>query len=94
MRATLRRELRVAFSRRAQPAWFRVVKWCVTIVLTALFWRKPAFWWCIAGLLTSIVPVHVLYHWKTRNWTRPWGGWNDPNFVDEANAEAESEQLR
>lgn len=84
MRATFRRELRVAFSRRAQSVWFRLVKWSAAIVLTILFWRKPAFWWCVAGLLVAIVPIHALHHWKTRNWTRPWGGWNDPNFVGEA----------
>jgi hypothetical protein len=69
--------MRVAFSRRAQPVWFRVVKWIVIVGISAMFWRSPYFWLWIAGLLTLAMTVHFIWRWKTRVWTQPWGGWND-----------------
>jgi hypothetical protein len=77
MRETIRRELRVAFSRRAQPAWFRVVKWTIIILLMIAFWRKPVFWWGMLAALFIALSIHILYRWKTVGWTRPWGGWDD-----------------
>ena len=77
MRETIRREFRVAFSRRAQPVWFRVVKWIVIGVLTITFWRRPAFWWWAAVVLVLALSLHLFYRYKTNRWTRAWGGWND-----------------
>jgi hypothetical protein len=76
---TIQREIRVATSRRAQPVAFRLVKWAVIVTLTALFWRERAYWYCLAGVTPVAVAVHLLYRMKTRRWTRPWGGWNDPD---------------
>jgi hypothetical protein len=77
MRETIRRELRVAFSRRAQPAWFRVSKWIVLGALTFAFWRKPAYWRTLCAILPLALFLHLVYRHKTRCWTQPWGGWND-----------------
>ena len=77
LNTTVRRELRVAFSRRAQPVWFRIVKWTCILVGVALFYDQRWFWWTLAGLATAGVSVHCLYRWKTKTWTRAWGGWND-----------------
>lgn len=74
---TLRREARVAFSRRAQPDWFRVVKWTCILTGGVLFHNRPWFWWTLAGLAMAGTSIHFLYRWKTKVWTRPWGGWND-----------------
>jgi len=74
---TFRRELRVAFSRRAQPVWFRIVKWTCILTGAALYHDTRWFWWCLAGLAAAGTLVHLLYRSKTRTWTRPWGGWND-----------------
>ena len=76
-RDTLKREMRVAFSRRAQPVWFRVVKWVILIAVTSWLWRGPYFWWWILGAPALGVIVHMIWRWKTNGWTRPWGGWND-----------------
>ena len=38
----LEREARVAFSRRAQPVWFRVLKWVILIGVSVTLWRTPA----------------------------------------------------
>ena len=74
---SLRREFRVAFSRRAQPVWFRVIKWTLLLSLIAVFRREPIFWWCWLALSPLGLALHFFYRWKTRAWTRPWGGWND-----------------
>ena len=69
--------MRVAFSRRAQPVWFRVVKWIVIVGISAMLWGSPYFWLWIAGFLTLATTVHFIWRWKTKVWTQPWGGWND-----------------
>lgn len=76
-RTALRREIRVAFSRRAQPAWFRLVKWVVILVTLARWYDRPAYWWTVLVLLIPSLGLHLLYRHQTRAWTRPWGGWDD-----------------
>jgi hypothetical protein len=75
--ATLRRELRVAFSRRAQLVWFRIVKWTCILVGVALFYDQRWFWWTLAGLAAVGTLVHFIYRWKTAAWTRARDGWKD-----------------
>ncbi len=75
--STVRRECRVALSLRAQPLWFRIAKWIVFLGLGAVFWRRPFFWGCVLAAATLGLTLHFFYRWKTRGWTRPWGGWND-----------------
>jgi hypothetical protein len=72
-----RRELRVAFSRRAQPPWFRIAKWTALLALAFLFWRDRWFWWLLGALFGAALVLHLLYRHKTRRWSQPWGGWND-----------------
>ena len=81
---TLRREKRVALSLKAQPVWFRVAKWIVLLGVGALLWGRPYFWYVIVGALLLGVGLHLVWRWKTRGWTRPWGGWDD---VETANRE-------
>jgi hypothetical protein len=81
---TLKREARVAFSRRAQPVWFRVVKWMVVVGVSVTLWRTPYFWLWILGGLSLGLTVHFIWRWKTKGWTRPWGGWKD---IEAANKE-------
>ncbi|MEO8071152.1 MAG: hypothetical protein ABI652_07100 [Acidobacteriota bacterium] len=71
------REFRVALSRTAQPAWFRVVKWVVIVAAVTYFWRARDFWWWLAGLFAGAIALHLVWRAKTQVWTRPWGGWND-----------------
>jgi len=77
LNVAIRRELRVAFSPRAQPVWFRVLKWMCILVGAALFHHTSWFWWCLAVLAAVGAPVHLLYRCKTKVWTRAWGGWNE-----------------
>jgi hypothetical protein len=73
----IRRELRVAFSRSAQPVWFRIAKWILAIGISMLLWTTPYFWLWILGALGLGLTVHLVWRWKTKGWTRPWGGWED-----------------
>lgn len=73
----LRRELRVCFSRRAQPVWFRILKWTCILAGIAWFHDRRWFWWTLAGLAVTGTLLHFFYRWKTETWTRAWGGWND-----------------
>jgi hypothetical protein len=75
--SVVRGEMRVALSKHAQPVWFRVLKWIVILAISALLWRSSYFWWWILGGLAAGVTIHSIWRWKTRGWTRPWGGWND-----------------
>ena len=77
MQNVIRRELRVAFSKKAQPPLFRVIKWIVFIAITAFIRRTRFFWPWVVGLPLLGVAIHLIYRWKTRGWTRPWGGWTD-----------------
>jgi hypothetical protein len=73
----IRRELRVIFSIHAQPVWFRVIKWTCILAGFMLFHDRSWFWWTLAGLVALATLLHFFYRWKTKSWTRAWGGWND-----------------
>ena len=70
-------ELRVAFSRKAQPVWFRVIKWVVFFSITRRLHATKWFRVWIAGAALAGLAVHFTYRWTTRGWTQPWGEWND-----------------
>jgi hypothetical protein len=73
----LKREMRVAFSGKAQPVWFRFLKWAIAVGVSVLLWRTPYFWLWILGALGLGLTVHFIWRWKTKGWTQPWGGWDD-----------------
>jgi hypothetical protein len=77
MNVTIRREFRVAFSRHAQLVWLRIVKWTCILTGVSLFHDRRWFWWIVAGLAVFAMALHLVYRWKTKVWTRAWGGWND-----------------
>jgi hypothetical protein len=79
---TFRREARVAFSRRAQPVWFRVLKWVIAVGVSVFLWRGSYFWFWILGALVLGLTVHLIWRWKTKGWTQPWGGWDDLEAAD------------
>jgi hypothetical protein len=80
MRETIKRELRVAFSRRAQPVWFRVTKWLVILSVSAALLRAGYLRQWLQGLTVAMLAslgAHFFWRWKTHGWTRAWGGWSD-----------------
>lgn len=74
---TIKREARVAFSKTAQPLWFRIAKWIVFVGVARRLYGTRWFGICIAGGAVAGTGLHLVYRWKTHSWTRPWGGWND-----------------
>jgi hypothetical protein len=77
MRNAIRRELRVAFSRKAQPVWFRVAKWILAVGISVLLWPTPYFWLWILGAPGLGLTVTSSGGGKPESWARPWGGWED-----------------
>jgi RsiW-degrading membrane proteinase PrsW (M82 family) len=79
---TIKRELQVAFSRKAQPLWLRLVKWIVIVVLVVRFRSASWFWTVAAIVFLAAIALHLFYRHMTHRWTRVWGGWNDVSSVD------------
>ncbi len=77
IRDALKVEVSVATSRRAQPVWFRVLKWIVIIAAVGYFRRSPYLWWGLGVAFAFSIGVHLLWRVKTRRWTQRWGGWDD-----------------
>lgn len=73
----LRREARVAFSRRAQPVWFRILKWTCILTGAILFHDRSWFWWTLTSLVVVAMLMHLFCRAKTKTWSRAWGGWDD-----------------
>jgi hypothetical protein len=72
-----KREMRVAFSRKAQPLWFRVLKWTIALGIGVWTRQTQYFWRYVGGGLVFCLAVHFFWRWKTKGWTQPWGGWSD-----------------
>ena len=70
------RELEVAFSRHAQPLWFRIVKWIAFIAFFYWIWDSPYFWWIFIGLFVAALSLHFFIRYKTKGWTQSYGSWN------------------
>jgi hypothetical protein len=73
----IRREVQVAFSLKAQPVWFRLIKWSVILFVTARYRRRWWFAYGVCAALAAALTLHGFYRWKTHGWTRAWGGWDD-----------------
>jgi hypothetical protein len=82
LKQAVRREMRVAFSRTAQPGWARVLKWTIAVAISVMLWGTAYFWWFILGLPSVGLIVHFFWRWKTHGWTQPWKGWDDVKAVD------------
>jgi hypothetical protein len=76
MKKALQREIEVAFSKHAQPVWFRIAKWIVFLSVLYLLWGTKYIWWVIAGLVLVALSVHFFYRYKTKGWTKSYGLWN------------------
>ena len=67
----------MALSPRAQPTWFRIVKWTVLLGSIRRYRHAPWLWPGVAAAAALGVGVHLLYRSKTQRWSRAWGGWDD-----------------
>ena len=76
IKKTIKREFKVAFSKNAQPIWFRIIKWVVYIGLAYLLYETKWFWIWGIGLPIAALTMHFIYRWKTKGWTKSWRGWD------------------
>jgi hypothetical protein len=76
MNKIIHREIEVAFSRHAQPLWFRIMKWVIIISLAYFLWNTPYLWWVMGILLIPALCLHFYYRYKTKAWTQSYGMWN------------------
>ncbi|WP_460915420.1 hypothetical protein [Spirosoma areae] len=75
-RQIITRELEVAFSRNAQPIWFRLAKYLVLGVLLYVYWNTSTLWlWLGISTVAGLI-LHIWYRYQTKGWTRSYGGWN------------------
>jgi hypothetical protein len=70
MLKTLRREWRVAFSKKGQSIPARLTKWTLFVAIAAALRQSSVFWLWTAGLPLLCIGVHFFYRWGTRGWTR------------------------
>jgi hypothetical protein len=73
----IQREIRVACSTRVQSPRIRILKWTIFVITTAAFYRSRTYWYAVLAVFLACMLVHLLYRFKTKAWSQPWGGWND-----------------
>lgn len=73
---TFKRELEVAFSKHAQPIWFRILKYFVLITLIYFFFKVLLFWIMLFVVFVLALSLHFWYRRKTKAWTKSYGGWD------------------
>jgi len=71
-----KRELEVAFSKHAQPIWFRIMKYLVLSFTLYLFWGSKLFWFILLILFIAAMVLHFWYRYKTNGWTSTYGLWD------------------
>lgn len=71
----IKRELEVAFSKKSQPIWFRIVKYIILGVLIYLLWDSNMLWIVLLILFVLSLCLHFWYRYKTRGWTQSYGMW-------------------
>ena len=76
MNKQVRRELEVAFSKHAQPVWFRIVKYMVLGLTCFFFWDAEGFWIVVLVLFIIAMALHFWYRHKTSGWTKSYGMWD------------------
>jgi len=71
----IRREFEVAFSKRSQPVWFRIVKYIIIAILVYLLWGSHWFWMVFGILFVLSLMLHFWYRYKTDGWRKSYGMW-------------------
>jgi uncharacterized membrane protein len=69
------REFEVAFSKRSQPVWFRIVKYIVIAILIYFLWGNQWFWPVFIILFILSLMLHFWYRHKTAGWTKSYKMW-------------------
>ncbi|HET6765952.1 MAG TPA: hypothetical protein VFH08_01090 [Chitinophagaceae bacterium] len=72
---TIKRELEVAFSKHAQPIWFRILKYIVLGGIVFFFWGTTLLWIILLVMFAFAMVLHFWYRYKTNGWTKSYGLW-------------------
>ena len=71
----IKRELQVAFDKHNQSTRVRIIKYVVLVLLIYFLWKSPKFWYGLIAATVILLSVHFFYRWKTKAWTKSFGGW-------------------
>lgn len=71
----IKREFEVAFSKDAQPIWFRIVKYILLSGLFYFLWGTKLLWVILLVLLVVGTVLHFWFRYKTEGWTKSYGLW-------------------
>ena len=71
----LKREAEVAFSKQAQPVWFRILKYSIVLLLIYFFRQSKLFWIIFFIVCVSALLLHFWVRYKTNGWTKSYGLW-------------------
>jgi len=74
-RNTIKREAEVVLSKHSQPVWFRILKYILLGFFIYFAWGNKFLWKYIAGMVIIAILLHFWYRYKTKGWTRSYGGW-------------------
>lgn len=72
---TIKREIEVAFSKNAQPIWFRILKYILLVCLIYFLWGTNLLWIILLSLFSLGMLLHFWYRYKTHGWTKSYGLW-------------------
>jgi hypothetical protein len=71
----IKREIEVAFSKHAQPVWFRIVKYIVLGFIIYFFWGTRLLWIILLTIIVLSLFLHFWYRYKTNGWEKSYGLW-------------------
>jgi len=74
-RKAMKREAEVAFSKHAQPVWFRIVKYIVLSFIIFFFCGTTWLWIILLPFFVFALALHFWYRYKTKGWTKSYGLW-------------------
>ena len=72
---TIKREIEVAFSKRSQPVWFRVLKYMALTLIIYFFWGSKLLWIILLVTFVFSMLLHFWYRYKTHGWTKSYRMW-------------------
>ena len=75
----IQRELEVAFSKDAQPVWFRIVKYILLFTLFYFLWGTELLWIILLIIFVVGTTLHFWFRYKTHRWTKSYGMWKHEN---------------
>lgn len=72
----IKREIEVAFSKHAQPIWFRILKYFFLACIIYFFWGTKLLWVILITIFILGLLLHFWVRHKTNGWTKSYGAWN------------------